>query len=121
MNLRKSSQRSSKSYLSKKYGIIIIAIVSIGLFFIGINFLAYRYNQRWDVTKAKQHTLTGSTVNLIKTLKQEVQLTAFYVGMPPKYLEDLFKEYERFSTGKINARRHPGSGSKNSCENYGRV
>lgn len=101
MNLKKSSQKSSKLYLSKKYGIIIIAIVSIGFLFVGINFLAYTYNQRWDVTKAKQHTLTGSTINLVKALKQEVQLTAFYVGMPPKYLEDLFEEYERLSEGKI--------------------
>jgi len=101
MNLRKSSQKSSKLYLSKKYGIIMIAIVSIGFFFIGINFLAYRYNQRWDVTKANQHTLSGSTINLVKALKQDVRLTAFYVGMPPKYLEDLFKEYERLSKGKI--------------------
>jgi ABC-type uncharacterized transport system involved in gliding motility auxiliary subunit len=63
--------------------------------------LAYTYNQRWDVTKAKQHTLTDSTINLVEALEQEVQLTAFYVGMPPKYLEDLFKEYERLSGGKI--------------------
>jgi ABC-type uncharacterized transport system involved in gliding motility auxiliary subunit len=101
MNLKKSSQKSSKLYLWKKYGIIIIAIVSIGVFFIGINFLAYTYNQRWDVTKAKQHTLTGSTIILVKALKKEVQLTTFYVGMPPKYLEDLFEEYERLSEGKI--------------------
>ncbi len=67
----------------------------------GINFSAYTFNQRWDLTSAKQHTLTGNTIELIKGLTQGVQLTAFYVGMPPKYLEDLFKEYERLSEGKI--------------------
>jgi len=101
INIRGSSHKPSKLYQWKKYGIFIIAIVSIGGFFVGINFLAYTYNQRWDVTKAKQHTLTDSTINLVEALEQEVQLTAFYVGMPPKYLEDLFKEYERLSGGKI--------------------
>jgi len=28
-------------------------------------------------------------------------VTAFYVGLPPKYLEDLFREYERLSNGKV--------------------
>ncbi len=101
INLRESSQRASKSYPWKKYGIIVVVIISSGFLWAGINFSAYNLNQRWDLTKAKQHTLADNTIELIKSLTQDVQLTAFYVGMPPRYLEDLFEEYERLSEGKI--------------------
>ncbi len=99
--LRESSQKPSKSYQWKKYGIIIVVIVLSAFLWAGINFSAYTFNQRWDLTRAEQHTLTGNTIELIKGLTQDIQLTAFYVGMPPRYLEDLFKEYERLSEGKI--------------------
>ncbi len=101
INLRKVSQKPLKLSQWKKYGILIVATVLFGFLSVGINFSAYTYNQRWDVTRTKQHTLTGSTINLVKDLTQGVQLTAFYVGMPPKYLEDLLKEYERHSGGRI--------------------
>ena len=68
-----------------------------------INYLALRYNFHRDVTQNKQHTLTDNTLKLIKALKRGVRLTAFYVGLPPKYLEDLLKEYERGSNGKIKS------------------
>lgn len=70
-------------------------------FLIGINYLAYHLPWRWDVTQAKQHTLSQETIEFIVKLEQDVQLTAFYVGIPPKYLEDLFNEYKRVSKGKI--------------------
>lgn len=101
--LRRSSQKPLKLYPWKKHGIIIVVIVFSGFLWAAINFSAYTFNLRWDVTSAKQHTLTGNTIQLIKGLTQDVQLTAFHVGMPPRYLEDLFKEYERLSKGKIKA------------------
>ena len=63
------------------YCIVLTAALSF------INYLTFRYNVRWDFTKAKQHTLTANTLELIKALKIKVKLTAFYVGLPPKYLE----------------------------------
>ncbi len=70
-----------------------------GLFIIliAINYLAVKYSLRWDMTNTKQHTLTTETKNILKNLKRDVKLTAFYVGIPPKYLEDLLAEYERRS------------------------
>ncbi len=101
ITLGKSSQKPLKLYQWKKYGMIVVVIIFSGFLWIGTNFSAYTFNQRWDLTRAKQHTLTGNTIKLIKGLAQGVRLTAFYVGMPPKYLEDLFKEYERLSEGEI--------------------
>ncbi|MCK5393468.1 MAG: GldG family protein, partial [Candidatus Omnitrophica bacterium] len=80
--------------------IVLMFLFLLG-FLIGINYLAYHLPWRWDVTKAKQHTLSQETKEFLGELKQDVQLTAFYVGIPPKYLEDLFNEYKRASKGKI--------------------
>jgi len=99
--LRKLAQRSAIASQWQKYGFIVFVIVFLLALLVGINYISYRYNVRWDVTKAKQHTLAQSTTTIIEDLRQEVKIIAFNVGIPPKYLEDLFKEYERHSKGRI--------------------
>lgn len=81
---------------------MIFGILTGSLGFIGVtHYLANNSSIRWDVTEHKQHTLSTNTLEYVSSLTNEVQLTAFYVGMPPKYLHDLFKEYERVSGGII--------------------
>jgi ABC-type uncharacterized transport system involved in gliding motility auxiliary subunit len=81
---------------------IVVCIVSGSMTFIGLSHhLANKSNVRWDVTQDKQHTLSNNTTEYVSTLTNEVQLTAFHVGMPPTYLLDLFNEYERVSDGVI--------------------
>ncbi|MBI5150003.1 MAG: GldG family protein [Candidatus Omnitrophica bacterium] len=84
-----------------KYGLAaaIVAVLLTGL--AGINYLASRCPWRLDLTRARQHTLSDYTLQVLRQLKDPVDLTTFYVGLPPKYLEDLFKEYERASGGKV--------------------
>ncbi|MCQ9206061.1 MAG: GldG family protein [Omnitrophica bacterium] len=101
--LRKFTKKPEQAFQWQKYGFIGLVIVLLLAFLVGVNYLAYRYNVRWDITKAKQHTLSKSTTTVIKDLQREVKIVTFYVGMPPKYLEDLFKEYERRSQGMIKA------------------
>ena len=98
---KKGVRRPIKVSQWKKYIFITLAVVLFLFLFIGINYLSCNYNLRWDVTKAKQHTLTESTIAFIEGLNKDIKIVAFYVGMPPKYLEDLFVEYERLSKGKI--------------------
>lgn len=99
----KSSKKHFKLSQWKKAGIILTVIFLSAVFLAGINYFAYSLPFRWDVTQAKQHTLTTSTTQFLKSLKSQVQLTALYVGLPPKYLKDLFNEYERVSKGKVKA------------------
>ena len=81
---------------------IILCIISGSIAFIGAShYLANQSNIRWDITQAQQHTLSSHTIEYLSSLPNETQLTAFYVGMPPKYLIDLFNEYERVSSGVI--------------------
>ncbi|MCG2710717.1 MAG: GldG family protein [Candidatus Omnitrophica bacterium] len=99
--LKKTMHRPVKSFPWRKYALKTIIIASSLIFVMGINYLCYRYNLHWDVTKFKQHTLTEETSSLIKELKSEVKIVVFHVGMPPKYLGDLLKGYERQSLGMV--------------------
>jgi len=87
----------------RQYVLFALLIILWSALFIEVNVLAYRHNKRWDLTKTQQHTLAESTKELIKNLEQDIQITAFYVGLPPKYLEDMFREYQRLSDGGITA------------------
>ena len=94
----------AKTFTSSRWKNVILFIVLVVLWavlFVEINYFAYRHDARWDLTRARQHTLSDSTKDIIGDLGQEIRLTAFYVGLPPKYLEDLFREYGRVSKGKI--------------------
>lgn len=79
---------------------LLVAILSIIFLFVA-NYLAARVTTRWDMTQYNQHTLSQSTIDFVSAVDQPVELTAFYVGLPPKYLEDLLKEYSRVSKGHI--------------------
>ena len=81
----------------RKFGLSLIAVALLVL----VNFLAYKLPWRWDLTKSSQHTLSENTIDILNSLDREVELTAFYVGIPPKYLSDLLHEFERNSNGKM--------------------
>lgn len=81
---------------------IVLCIVTTSVGFLGAShYLANSSDIRWDITQDKQHTLSKNTIDYVSTLTSEVQLTAFHVGLQPKYLQDLFQEYERVSAGVI--------------------
>lgn len=100
---RRLSAKSPSSSRWKQYVFFALLVILWSALFVEVNLLAYRHNRRWDLTRARQHTLSDSTKDLIGNLRQDIRLTAFYVGLPPKYLEDMFREYERVSRGKIAA------------------
>lgn len=109
INLRGAGDKSLKVRLdfgdssSRWKKIVIVFSMVIGsLAFLGIShYAANSITLRWDVTMSKQHTLSKNSIEFINSLEKEVELTAFHVGFPPKYLQDLFKEYERQSAGLI--------------------
>lgn len=86
----------------KKITIVFCTVIGSLAFLGGTHYLAHSSTMRWDVTQDKQHTLSANTIEYVSTISSQVQLTAFYVGTPPKYLQDLFKEYERTSNGFID-------------------
>lgn len=99
-----SSQSHTHFSQWRKLGITISIVASVSIFTVAINSFTFSLAYRWDVTFDQQHTLTTSTIDFVKGISNHVELTALYVGLPPKYLEDLFKEYERVSNGNITTK-----------------
>ena len=61
-----------------RYGSVAIASVAIVLaILIGINFLANRRNKRWDLTAAKQFTLSDQTKKVLSSLQKPVAVRVF--------------------------------------------
>ncbi|MFC1510515.1 Gldg family protein [Candidatus Omnitrophota bacterium] len=100
-SFQKGCRWGNKAFFMKRCFFLSIIFVLLSGFYVGVNALAVRFDHRCDVTRFKQHTLSSFTRDVIDTIQQPVQLVAFHVGLPPKYLEDLLAEYERLSAGTI--------------------
>lgn len=87
----------------KKRVFVVVGFLFILMLYFEVNYLGFIHNRRIDFTKFKQHTLLPQTIKQFESLQQNIKMTAFYVGIPPKYLEDLFREYQRLSNGRISA------------------
>src|SRR5262245_46807466 len=81
--------------------LVVIVVFLFGILLVFLNLVAHQYDVRFDLTSMRQHTLSKETVEFIRSLNQTVRITALHVGIPPRYLEDMLKEYERRSDGKI--------------------
>ena len=101
LRLRGNGQPRIPMVWLRAYGLVAATVVVLVGIAVGINYLAYRCELRWDVTRARQHTLSQYTTEILRNLNDKVEVTTFYVGLPPKYLEDLFQEYARVSEGKV--------------------
>ncbi len=81
---------------------LLFMVVLLCIVFVEVNYLAHIYDTRIDLTRFKQHTLSKQTLGLLKELKGPVKISVLYVGLPPKYLEDLLNEYKRVTKGKVD-------------------
>lgn len=61
-----------------RYGAIagVSVLVFVGIL-VAINYLSFRQNKRWDLTKNQQYTLSDQTVKLLKNLDQPVKFLVF--------------------------------------------
>ena len=123
INKGKSERKSVSVFEWSRAAAFALTISLSIVFLLGVNYFSHRLPYRWDVTQYQQHTLTQATVDFVKGIdafstsaealpasakavsasaKGSIEMTAFYVGLPPKYLQDLLNEYERISNGKIS-------------------
>jgi ABC-type uncharacterized transport system involved in gliding motility auxiliary subunit len=86
-------------WAGRVWGVALTLLVLLTWFL--INAGAARFSWRLDLTRARQHTLTPATADFIQNLPGDIEITALVPGFPPSYLEDLFREYERLSSGRI--------------------
>lgn len=85
---------------STKYGTnaFAMAVMVIGILVL-INFISKRHNYRIDTTAGNQFSLAEQTKKVLRSLKKEVKITAFFRPQTQKRgnMEDLLAEYAYYS------------------------
>lgn len=115
------------AHRTARYGVntavMVLALVGIIAF---VEAESYRHSARLDLTEGKRHSLSPQTIQLLKSLKTDVNAVAFFRSDQPgkRIAEDLFKQYARYSNGKFTWRmadpdREPGLARRYGIENYG--
>jgi gliding motility-associatede transport system auxiliary component len=112
-----------------RYGVNTALMVLIVLGIIGlVEAVSYRHNARLDLTENKRHSLSPQTIQLLRSLKTDVNAVGFFRSDQPgkRVAEDLFKQYARYSNGKFTAKvvdpdREPGLARRYGVESYGTV
>lgn len=89
-----NTQKSGSQYLIILLGLIV---------FLGINFLATKYNKSFDITSDKINSLSSESLKLVKSLNETTILKVYYVDEPQTskikmILKKLFALYERESS-----------------------
>lgn len=86
-----------------RYGANVAALVVIVMGILAfVNLIGTRYSKRIDMTSAKRFSLSDLTINLLKGLKQDVTVRAFFRPTGPEAparqeLEDLLGQYRYYS------------------------
>ncbi|HYV65499.1 MAG TPA: GldG family protein [Myxococcales bacterium] len=70
------------------YGVVSAATAAIVLAALaGLNYIAVKKPKTWDLTKEKLYTLSDQTDGVLKGLKSEVRVVAFYAPNEPEFSE----------------------------------
>lgn len=59
------------------FNVLLQVLLSIAIF-AGVNYLGYRYYMRWDLTPNESHTLSSTTLNFLRKLSKDVQMTLVF-------------------------------------------
>ncbi|NOK35278.1 GldG family protein [Corallococcus exercitus] len=86
---------------------------------VALNVLAFRKNQRWDLTRERIFSLSPQTVQTLAGLKEKAHALALIPPTHPSYgeLEELFRRYheaapEAFDYAFVDPRREPSLAAK---------
>ncbi|RKH57441.1 hypothetical protein D7W81_31270, partial [Corallococcus aberystwythensis] len=86
---------------------------------VALNVLAFRRNQRWDLTRERIFSLSPQTVETLAGLKEKAHALALVPPTHPSYgeLEELFRRYheaapEAFDYAFVDPRREPSLAAK---------
>ncbi len=94
-------RREIKSAFSVKkalYGFntIVLVVVVLGIVSV-INYVSSNYYKRWDMTANGQYTLSQETRQILKGLKKDLKITAFFQEGTSMKARDLLAEYAYLS------------------------
>lgn len=111
---------------STKYGAnaILYSVLFTGIIAMG-NFIAVRYNWRWDASEAKVFSLSPQSAQVVRDLEKELELLAFVEGGSNPALADLLQSYayesDKVSFQMIDPDRRPELAERYSIQSYGTV
>jgi ABC-type uncharacterized transport system involved in gliding motility auxiliary subunit len=117
------------SHRNTRYGVNTVVTVLLVLGVIGfVEALSARHNARVDLTENRRNSLSPQTIQLLKSLKTDVNAMGFFRGDQPgkRVAEDLFKQYARHAGGKftwkvVDPDREPALARRYAIESYGTV
>ena len=110
-----------------RYGAIASASVLIFLaILVAVNYLSFRQNKRWDLTKNQEFTLSDQTVNLIKKLDSPVKFLVFNKSDAFDGYRTTLEEYKYQSPSKVEVEyidmdKKPGEAQQRKVDAYGTV
>jgi ABC-type uncharacterized transport system involved in gliding motility auxiliary subunit len=109
-----------------RYGSLAVAsaVVVLGIL-VALNYLASRHNKRWDLTAAKQFTLSDQTRKILQELKQPVSIKVFAQPDEFERFRDRLNEYEyaskNVSVEYVDAVKYPSRANQYQVQALGTV
>jgi ABC-type uncharacterized transport system involved in gliding motility auxiliary subunit len=105
---------------------VVLTISVIGIIAL-VNYLGSRYQMRFDLTEAKTFSISDQTTNILRDLKTDVKITAFYQENNPslRQAKDLLSNYtygsDKVKVTYIDPDRQPAVAQQYGVERYGTV
>ena len=126
---RMGDYRTVVTRRSTRYGVNTAVTILLVLGVIGfVEALSARHNARLDLTENRRNSLSPQTIQLLKSLKTDVNAVGFFRTDQPgkRVAEDLFKQYARYAGPKftwkvVDPDREPALARRYAIESYGTV
>ena len=109
-----------------RYGTLATSGVLLGVaILVGANYVLARQNKRWDLTAARQYSLSDQTVRILESLESPIRVLVFAQELDfPRY-RDRLAEYEytssQVSLEFVDVDRNPGLARQYEVQSYGTV
>ena len=69
------------SAMPSRFGIgvnVLVQLILLLVIFGGINYVGFRYFERWDLSASKSYSLSGATMGYLRKLSKDVEITAIF-------------------------------------------
>jgi hypothetical protein len=92
--------------MPNRFGIglnVVLQVVLTLALFGGANYLGYHYYKRWDLTPSKSHTLSTVTLNYLRKLSKDVEVTLVFPRNAALHepMREVLEEYKRNGKKRI--------------------
>lgn len=81
-------------------GNLILLIFLVFAILVALNYLAIKLHYRADLTEGKIHSLSEQTIKVLKNLKKDIEIKAFFRELNPRrgVMEEMLKRYSYYSS-----------------------